>query len=310
MSFWETHRQTLGVIGGFAGLLFLLWLFFLRGYAYETRTRIEAFEKEKETRERLCPEEGTQVRFLRLMYETSNRKLEQRRADLIERLNFDFSEAEIPKNEIRNRQIYVRKQLKTLRDYASVEVETNRRIEMSDAAAGLGFSIPPDHSELRETDEMWLRQMVAVRRVIDRLLSVHEEPDGTKNILRIHSIRPETPVTEDPPCGFIEEYPVFIELHMRLEGVMRLVQSCSRPGDWMVVRSFEIVSEPVDRETLHVDNKALAKKEDREKYERWYAHYYRVRLTLATPVLADPDKAEKAKPESDKRGTVIKVIPH
>lgn len=311
MNNWEQHKPLLAVIGGFFGLLLLLWLVFLRGNAYAVADHVDTFEGKASSREKLCPEQGTQIRFLTLMFENANDKLLARRSDLIQKLSYDFSGAAIPPDELRNRQVYVRNKLYTLQQYAVRELETNRRIQISEDARGLGFDLPEEYSEDLKQDEIWMRQMAAVRRVIDRMMQVHKEPNGTTNILRLESITPEEPVTAEAPCRFIEEYPVTLVAWMRVRGIMNLVASCSRPGDWLVVRSMEVDSAPQQRLSLQLNDKEHAVSEKQEKYNRWYSHYYRVRLTLATPLLGDPEESdEEEKKKPTRSGAAIRAIPH
>ncbi|MBN2711416.1 MAG: hypothetical protein JXR97_03145 [Planctomycetes bacterium] len=310
MSFWERHRDICVVIGAFLGLLFILWLFLMRGNASETASALADFKNNEKRRESFCPEQGTKVQVLEKVLETSNEKLSERLKELKAKLNYDFSKALIPPDHMPNRQVYVRNQYDLLKQYFLQEMESKRDIKLDDKTLGLGMVIPEETTEPLSRDELWMKQFVTLRRVMDLLLSIHEEQDGTRNILSITSIKPLAPMQGEEVQEFIREFPVEVELNIRMTGILSLLDKCSKSGDYFVLQALEIDSSPKGRQARKLNNKQYAEKNKLKEFESWYGHYHKVKLVLAAEMLTDPAKSEDKTKNKNNGNSVIKVIPH
>jgi len=328
MPFWEEHKNILIVAGSFLGLLFLCWLVMLRGYAYEAAQRQEAYEKDfKGKIEKLCPETGQKVEILKIAFDKANQEIEaaigmlgeQLRAKDMKVVELDenkkflprFNEPLIPEEETRRRQLFVRDQYKILKDYIVVEAETKRRIVVSDEARGLGMVLPDEnlHSETVEQNKEWIRQMTAVYRAFDALMRVHEEEEkerGIKlqNVAEVVRIQPQPHIkTGTAAENFLIEYPVKLSVEITLRGLMKLLRLCSEPETFHIVRGMKILSDAQGRQSREMKRRISA-----TQGERWYEHYYRVDLELASMALAAVEVIqEKPEVQPDKRPT---VIPH
>ncbi len=312
MSLWEQHKQIFIVAGTFLAALFLIWLFVLRGYAHEVSSKRKAYEEELEDqREKLCPEEGPKVAILQTAYEKANQALTKELETLGEQLRFEFEEPLIPEKEKRRRQLFVRDQLDKLKDYVALEVETKRqrRIELSEQASTLGFTMPNDLNESQERDLIWLQQMAVVRRVVDTLMQVYEEKDEARGItiqhlLGILRIQPRPPVkTGTQREKFVMEYPVELELLITLRGLMKLLDLCSAEESFHIVQRLNVISKPESRVSKLAKRKLSA-----TRGERWYTHYYRVELILAAMTLFEEEEVEDTEPQQSKPKP--QIIPH
>ena len=148
MPFWEEHKKILIVGGGFLAMLFLLWLFVLRGYAHETQSYNTNYEKKiKAERAKFCPDNGQRVKILKLAFAKSNKKLEQSLTEVGNKLAFQFKAPMIPKRQISHRQLFVRNEYSKLKEYVIVQAVSNREIKLPKEAEQLGMNIPDQYSE-------------------------------------------------------------------------------------------------------------------------------------------------------------------
>ncbi len=312
MPFWEEHKKILIVTGGFLVMLFLLWLFMLRGYAYEADNYRKDYEKKiKAMRAKFCPDNGQRVEILKLAFTKANKELEKSLAKLGDKLALKFKEPMIPRRQLSHRQLFVRNEYSKLKEYVIKQAESNRRIRLSENVDKLGMNIPNQYSESLDQDIEWLRQMAVIRRMFDILMRVHEEKDVirkgkvTRNLVEISLIRPLAPdKTGSDTEKFIMEYPVDLEVVITLRGLMRLLRLCSTAESFHIVRSLTIQSDPANRDSTREKRKVTP-----TLGEKWYVHHYRVNLTLAAMSMIKEAEVEKPK-NTTKAQPHATIIPH
>lgn len=308
MSFWEQHKNIFIVIGAFLVALFGLWLFLLRGFAGEVKTAAATDKAMDKKRKELCNKKGEEVDTLIKRFANINRKLDERFADLRRQVRFEFPLSLIPEKEIPHRQTYVRLKLSRLQKNIKNQLEESRLISLTEKARRLGFDLPADYRGETLADNLkWLRQMEAIRHLIeDVILPVAEEKGvGAKNLIRIDDIKALEPraTSVSLPDASLQEFPVLINCHLTLQGLMRLLYLCDQPKTFHTIRNLEINS--AARLRLSEERK----KEDRAQLrgERWYRHYYNVTLIAAILVVnKSPREVRQLKPPP----TVVKRRPN
>ncbi len=305
MPFWERHRDAMIVLAAFFGLLFLLWIFFLRGYdAGKIKADKDLKNLEKDI-SAFCGA-GVEVTELQRRVTLANKQLEESIAELGELLYRKFPDPLIPPDWAARPQQYTRIRLQDLKDYVSREAVTKRGLSLTDDALTLGFALPEESTEKPEQDVVWLQQMDVIMRVLDLALSVTVGEQDTQDLLGITSVKALAPLATGARNElFMIEYPVELKLRITLAGLMKLLAKCSDKETFHVVQSLEILSSPENR-VGRLYEKTVTDAEGK-KQANWYSHYYSVSLRLAA--LTRSAKPEK-KEQKQVRSEPARVIPH
>lgn len=293
MSFTEKHKTILMLLGGFLLLLFLVWLFYLRGNASATADADEDYRKQvsKDIEQYTNKNATALVSKLAADYAAATAELDQRFKDVSERILWKFPTPLIPPDAMP--QSHVRVRLRDERDYAARQLSTVKNIRLSASAKQLGMDLPADVSnETLAKDELWMRQILVVRRFVDVLLSLPEEKPNEQPILAIDLLRPLPPVETGTPPAFLREHPVEVTMQMTMGGLMRLLAACSQDKTMHVVRSLEISSDPEERLSR------FGRRDDPEKQvqNRWFTHYHTVHLVVASVEALGGKEKEQAAP--------------
>ncbi|MBP5233322.1 MAG: hypothetical protein J6333_07940 [Planctomycetes bacterium] len=291
MSFTEKHKTILTLLGGFLLLLFLVWLFYLRGNASRTAEDNAHYRKQISANiEKFTNKNATAlVSKLSADYAAATEELGQRFKAVSESVLWKFPVPLIPADAMP--QSYVRVRLRDERDYAARQLSTVKNIRLSASAKQLGMDLPADvSSETLKVDEGWMRQILVVRRFVDVLLSLPEEKPNEQPILAIDLLRPLPPVDTGTPPAFLREHPVEVTMQMTMGGLMRLLAACSQDKTMHVIRSLEISSDPEERLSR------FGRRDDPEKkvQNRWFTHYHTVHLVVASVEALDGKEKEKA----------------
>ncbi len=292
MPFYERHRHLIMILGGFLLLLGALRLFLLGDY-YETAVRMDReFDGEIQKRiEKLCNTSAPAlVDYLNRQYENANVELERRLEALEQQRHFEFASEKKPLiPESMHAPTYVRQQLRLARDDMDKKLGTFKRVQLGDEAKTLGMNLPEETDETVKRDLEWMRQIIALRRFVDALLEVPEDPQDKPALLALHTIKPLDTVKTGTPPTFMREYRVEAEITISLNGLMRLLQIFSRPKTFHVVQAVDVRSTP----EVRLSDQHQTVPPNRRTGKLWYSHYYRVRLRVATLTIMSEKDQEK-----------------
>lgn len=300
MSFSERHKDILMLLGGALALLFLVWLFYLRGNSARAEADDKKYQGEISGNISKYANKGkaAMVDKMHRDFSLADKNLEAAYEKMQKRMLWRFPEKLIPDDAMP--QTYVRMRLRDERDYAARQLSTVKSIYLNTQAQLLGMELPTDVQEERSVDEAWMRQIIVLRRFIDVLLALPEEKPGEQPVLAIHELRPLRPLNTGTPPEFLREHPVEARLQMTLGGLSRLLAAFSTDKDSMhAVRLLEISAAPEERQTR------FSRNEDRKKLERrtWFTHYYAVHLIVASvEALNDQEQAEQKAAAEQKSG--------
>ena len=131
MSFTEKHKTILTLLGGFLLLLFLVWLFYLRGNASRTAEDDAHYRKQISANiEKFTNKNATAlVSKLSADYAAATEELGQRFKAVSESVLWKFPVPLIPADAMP--QSYVRVRLRDERDYAARQLSTVKNIRLS-----------------------------------------------------------------------------------------------------------------------------------------------------------------------------------
>ena len=318
MPFSEKHRQILMVLGGGVMLLFLVWLFYLRGNANRTAREEANFNGEisKNIKKYADKNATAAVSELAEDYRKATKELQNKYQETGKKFLFPTLTAEqtakqkdavgfptplipaevIPQNHVRIR-------LRDERDYAARILGTTNRIAMSEQAQTLGMDLPAELQETELVDENWMRQIITLRRFVDCLQELKSE----EHLQAIDELRPLPAVTTGTPPEFLREYPVEARLRLTHEGLTKLLAMFSQKKHAHGVRFLEISSAAPDRDSsIHVIK-------DDKKQKRIFKphHYFSVHLVVATieEITTDAEKSD-SRPRPAEKPRIKKPILH
>jgi hypothetical protein len=303
MNFWDENRNLLFVAGGFLAVCLLMYIAVWSSNSSDIEN-LEAKRKNdigKDIDQLFT--DGSRVVFLQKEFSRYNRRLEERKNELVSYVSSPFDKSPLPEEKISHRQAFTRETLEKLQNEVRFAAGS-RKINVTDEACTLGMVLPEEYTESLKLDVEWLKQMKVCAGMLKLLMEISEDESGELGIFEITRIHPMQ-ITEGGTPVFIREYPVEIEMLASMKGIMTVLHTFSSKGSFWAVKSFDVSSVPEDRKAIMESKKIKDMPDGGRLMARMSQHYYRLiiracRIETFTPEKGIDKKEDKKKVDRKK----------